>query len=653
MKKSILILFLGLFTANLYSQNKVLDSLNLRLSNSLSAEDSAWAHMRIAWNSLRINPDESIRHGNISAKTYAELGDSINLIRSEYYIGLAYRLKSEYGEALPRLEKAYNYFVSIGNIRASSGPLFNIAVVHSLLGDYEKSMAMYYKELKINEENKSIRGIANSYNSIGIIHKKLEQYDLAISFYNKSLAMLDTLNTDNDTYEKANLHSNLASLYLEKNELDSAMSEILIAMELHKEIDHDMGVGDAFYMLGVIFQKRNEFTTSIDYFERAIKLYQLQDHKKELVFTKIEWSRSLLLMKDYDSALNIAKEALLSGEELHVMQNVKDLYRLLAEIYRAKQEYKMADLYQERFSNLSDSLLSEKALEQINHLQIRYDTKEKQDEIISLEKENEMQTEINNNQRMLMFGGIGLLLLLIAFLIAITKQISTKKKLAEQNLEIKKIEIDSLQKQGQLDVLNAVLDGEEKERMRVSRDLHDGLGSMLTTLKLTMSEGKGDNNAKGLKLINKTHEEVRRIAHDLMPASLIRFGLKNSLEDLCRNINNANGPNCQLSIIGIETRLAQHVELNIYRICQEAITNAIKYANANTLIIQIQRNENHLVIEIEDDGIGFEMGAKKDGIGLKNMHLRVEQLGGDISIQSKVGEGTQLYVEIDLENKST
>lgn len=641
---------LSIFVFNISAQTKVLDSLETQLTNSTTAEDSAWANMRIAWNSLRLNPDESIKRASISAEMYEKLGDSLGMMRSSYYIGLAYRLKSEYGEALPRLESAYNYFVSIGDTRASSGPLFNIAVVHSLLGNYEKSMEMYYEELKINEENNSLRGIANSYNSIGIIHKKLEQYDLAISFYNKALVMLDTLNTDNDKYEKANLHSNLGSLYLERDMLDSAMTEIEQAMELHKQIDHEMGVADSYYILGIIFQKRGDQANAIAYFEKAIELYKHQDHKKEQVNTKLEWSKSLLIIKDYNKALNVANEALETAEELEVMQNVKDLNNLLAEIYRAKKEYKMADFHQSRFSTLSDSLLSEKALEQINHLQIRYDTKQKQDEIYSLEVENKLQSEINKKQSMLLLGGVGLLLLLIAFSVAITKQISTKKKLAEQALEIKKIEIDSLHKQGQLDVLNAVLDGEEKERLRVSQELHDGLGSMLATLKLTLSEKISDPNSKEIELVNKTHEEVRRIAHDLMPASLIRFGLKDSLEDLCSSIRSSNGPQIHLSILGFDDRIAQNVELNLYRVCQEAITNSLKYANSSNIILQLQKNEDQIILEIEDDGIGFDLAQKSQGIGLKNMNLRVEQLGGKISIYSKKGEGTQLLVELSVDS---
>ncbi len=650
MKKIVILLVLNFCVITIYSQQqKILDSLELRLSNSITAEDSAWAHMRIAWNSLRLNPDESIRRANIGAEMYDKVGDSLGLMRCEYYIGLAYRLKSEYGKSLPRLENAYNYFVSVGDTRASSGPLFNMAVVHSLLGDYEKSMEMYHRELKINEENKSTRGIANSYNSIGIIHKKLEQYDLAVSFYTKALAMLDSLNTDNDKYEKANLHSNLGSLYLERDMLDSSMANVLIAMNFHKQIDHEMGVADSYYILGIIFQKRGDQENAIAYFEKAIELYKKQDHKKEQINTKLEWSKSLLANKEYNKALKIANEGLISAEELGIMQVVKDLNNLLAEIYRMKNDYKMADLHQSRFSILSDSLLGEKALEQINHLQIRYDTKKKQDEIYSLEVENKLQAEINNKQRMLLWGGIGLLLLLIAFSIAITKQISTKKKLAEQALEMKKIEIESLQKQGQLDVLNAMLDGEENERLRISQELHDGLGSMLGTLKLRMSNrGADQSNDEELDLINKTHEEVRRIAHDLMPASLIRFGLKDSLEDLCSNIKSADGPKCHLSVIGFEERIDQNVELNLYRICQEAVSNAIKYANSTEIILQLHKNEDQIILEIEDDGIGFDMTQDHQGIGLKNMRLRVEQLGGQISLQSKEGEGTQLWVELKL-----
>ncbi|MFN8415983.1 MAG: histidine kinase [Cytophagaceae bacterium] len=210
----------------------------------------------------------------------------------------------------------------------------------------------------------------------------------------------------------------------------------------------------------------------------------------------------------------------------------------------------------------------------------------------------------------------------------------------------------------------SVLEGQERERRKIARELHDGLGQMLTALRFNIQAmgEPSDEEEKGLlkqikNAIVDIIQEVRRISFDLMPSVLHDFGLAAGLHHLCERMT-ANVKTVNISYTGIESiqRYEKNFEINLYRIAQEAMNNALKYAEPKEVIIDMQIIGNELILVIEDDGNGFIPSDKKkidgSGRGLTNIKERVNLLNGNIIFNSIIGEGTSIRVEVPLPNKT-
>jgi signal transduction histidine kinase len=195
----------------------------------------------------------------------------------------------------------------------------------------------------------------------------------------------------------------------------------------------------------------------------------------------------------------------------------------------------------------------------------------------------------------------------------------------------------------------------ETERSRLAKDLHDGLGGMLSGIKLTLGSIPGnmvltgDNTivlAKAIGQLDNTITEMRRVAHSMMPEALLRFGLSEAIQDYCDGINESKLVKMKFTQIGLNQPLEKPVEIILYRIVQELTNNAIKHAMANNIFIQLNKHEQGLTLTVEDDGKGFDITQIKKGDGLQNVQSRVDYLKGNMEIHSKTGDGSGFTIEI-------
>ena len=214
------------------------------------------------------------------------------------------------------------------------------------------------------------------------------------------------------------------------------------------------------------------------------------------------------------------------------------------------------------------------------------------------------------------------------------------------------------EKEKQIIALTGILQGQEEERARMARDLHDGLGGMLSGIKLNLSSMKGNVIiqeqdaqlfAKSISQLDNAIAEMRRVAHNMMPEALLKFGLNEAIQDYCDGINESNTIKIKYTQIGLTQPLEKSVEVILYRIMQELTTNAIKHAGAKNIFIQLSKNEGVLHLIVEDDGIGFDTTQLKNtnGSGLHNVQTRVDYLKGSMEIQSSPS-GTSITLEIPV-----
>jgi signal transduction histidine kinase len=209
-----------------------------------------------------------------------------------------------------------------------------------------------------------------------------------------------------------------------------------------------------------------------------------------------------------------------------------------------------------------------------------------------------------------------------------------------------------------LTATEAVLKGEEQERTRLAKDLHDGLGGMLSGIKYSFNSMKGNlvmtpDNAqafeRSMDMLDSSIKEMRRVAHNMMPEVLVKFGLDTALKDFCNDINQSGALHVNYQSIGMtNVEIEQTTAITIYRIVQELINNTMRHAAAKKAIVQISKEGKEISITVEDDGKGFNpvILEGKRGIGWSNIQGRIEYLKGKLDVQSEPGKGTSVHIEL-------
>ena len=334
-------------------------------------------------------------------------------------------------------------------------------------------------------------------------------------------------------------------------------------------------------------------------------------------------------------------------------------YDLLGQNYKIIGNYFRAFDYAEKYSMLQDSILNENRILAINNLTYKYESKEKATEIKLLEQDKAFVQKSNQQQkRALIVLGIALagLILGIYYIISFySDKIKSARIIEDQNDKINRQKINELRDRIQINSMESMIEGQEVERERIAKDLHDSLGGLLSTIKLQIDniQDKESNPERlgefkhATKLLDVAVSEIRTISQDLQPGALKRLGLLSAINDLVNRYQSENGPEITFQHFGELTDIDQGFAMGIYRIVQEILNNAIKHAKAREIFVQLNKEDESIVIHVEDDGIGFDAKKKYKSMGLENIRSRVNYLKGTLDIDSRIGQGTSFIIHLD------
>jgi signal transduction histidine kinase len=311
------------------------------------------------------------------------------------------------------------------------------------------------------------------------------------------------------------------------------------------------------------------------------------------------------------------------------------------------------------YSLLNDSIANKTRYESAANLAIKYGVKEKQTSIELLKIEKEFEIAKNAAQRRTLYLltiGLFVVLLSIYFIIKFyDQQIKTNKIINAQKEEINQQKIRELEDNIRISSMRSVIEGQEIERERIAKDLHDSLGGLISTIKLQFDQviNKNENIShqkeykKAYQLLDDAVNEVRTISRNLQPSALNELGLVRAIKDLINRFEGDNVPEIDFQNYNIPEKMDKIVALSVYRIIQELLINSIKHAHASEILIQINSEDDELVIQYEDDGIGFDKNAiKSEGMGLGNIQSRVKYMGGQIHMDSSPGRGLSVFISV-------
>jgi signal transduction histidine kinase len=347
-----------------------------------------------------------------------------------------------------------------------------------------------------------------------------------------------------------------------------------------------------------------------------------------------------------EDARKTIKEALAIAQADSLKDELKNCYTVLSYISAREGDYVTSISSKQKADSIQDIFLNEKVLKSTADLEKKYET-EKKDSQIKLQK-----AEIKNKSifNYILLGGAATLLAISLLSYRTYRQ---KQKLQQQR-------INELETEKQLTATEAVLKGEEQERTRLAKDLHDGLGGMLSGIKYSFNTMKGnlvmtpENSQafeRSMDMLDSSIKEMRRVAHNMMPEALVKFGLDTALKDFCNDIDQSGA--LQISYQSIDLKDAaidQTTAITIYRIVQELINNTMKHAAAKNAVVQVTKANSHLSVTVEDDGKGFDTSVLNEtrGIGWSNIQNRVEFLKGNLDVQSEKEKGTSVHIEFTI-----
>jgi signal transduction histidine kinase len=342
----------------------------------------------------------------------------------------------------------------------------------------------------------------------------------------------------------------------------------------------------------------------------------------------------------------------MKAARIEALANLSDYYHAIGNNDRA---YELAM----QTIQLKDTLIAETNTRQINMLGAMYERESQEKKIASLQSERELQKAESAEQSLLNKLFIASIVALLGLGYLGFTNFRKGQQLAQNQQELQRQKISELEKDKQLLGIDAMMKGQEEERGRIAKDLHDGLGGLLSgtklslmTLKdkLTLSPEEHVQFDKSLSMLDNTMEDLRKVAQNLMPGALMRYGLYEALRDFCEHIQFSTGIRMIYERFGEPSKPDKTAAVFIYRIVQELVNNAVKHAEASQIIVQLTTNGNMVRITVEDDGKGFD---KRDlytakGAGMTNINYRVTYLHGQLDVQSSPGNGTSINIELTI-----
>jgi signal transduction histidine kinase len=539
-----------------------------------------------------------------------------------------------------------------------------LADVYIKLGDYEGDVFSEY-EKSLRYYNYALEHFKATKNEKGI---KQTNYKIAVryinaGFFNDAINMLSALAND---HEKNNEISSLSNVYFHIHRAYRGLGDYEKSLQnLQKTIELNKIVKDTALTINILFDRVQAFELSYELDSALVDAYKAftfctQANKLDLAAKGLFHIGYVnKLKKDYPRALKYLEKSLdilpfSPYNELRMM-----IYKELGDINQKIGNTKDAYNLLLRYTLLNDSIHNKNKLESFTNLALKYGSKEKQTSIELLKIEKEYEIAKNAAQkRTLYILGIGLFIVLLSIYFIIKfydQQISTTKIITEQKEEINQRQIRELEDNIKMSSMKSVIEGQEIERERIAKDLHDSLGGLLSTIKLQFDHVSSINHElSGMKEYTKAHqlldtavEEVRTISRNLQPGALQNLGLVSAIKDLINRFEGENYPEIDFQYYEMPEKMDKMISLSIYRIVQELFSNSIKHADANEILIQLNTEEDELVIQYEDDGIGFDQhNLKRKGMGLENIKSRVNYMLGTITIDSEKDQGMAVMIRV-------
>lgn len=636
MKVSLFTLGFGLLWSCLSAQTNPKDSL-LRLIRT-QREDTAKIAIYYDYGSLLFQTSAD------STLYYYRKGYDLSKKKGHVKGQIAYA--SLYGTILNeqgKLKESLELGIRANQLAAKNGLKYeeaktcnNIANVWNYMGEFDSSMVYFLKAVKLFQDIHREEHLHVIYQNIGSVYLNLGDFDKSIEYFKKSIALS---RKRGDQSAVSNTLTNLGGAYASLGKYDRALDCFYTTLELCRKFPNVYAENLANIGLGNVFTQLNQYDRAVEVLQKANRDAEANGFISNLANSLNALAQVYYEKKDYRKADTYAQQAIRINEQYQVYNNLRQQYKLMSEIHRKLGKDASAFRYLEKYVHLNDSLSGIEEKKHVARLEKEYKTAEK-DKLLAEKNlklaKNELQIEVNNKnirrKNAWLFGAF----LLVAFLVLC---LFVASYLGRQRKKIHAQKLQAIERDQELVRLKATLDGQQKERQRIAREMHDEIGSGLSVIHL-LSNNLGMRNEKTDKVMQTSGELINQMNEIIWSMNVEQ----DHLEDFVSYIRYQSGQLLSSVNLDYEFNIPDEVpdhsisgikRRNMYLVVKEALHNCIKHANASLVRISMDFTDG-ISIAVSDNGKGLpEENGNPFGNGMKNMMHRMKEIGGEWQISSR------------------
>ncbi|MBK9380195.1 MAG: sensor histidine kinase [Chitinophagaceae bacterium] len=621
----------------------VLDSLLKVLATSKEDTSKAMLLLTLA-NLYETNNQDSAEYYLQKGKA---LSEALKFDKGIYYYYqqgtvLSYT-KGNYTKALDESNKGLEMARKLKDTLKVITMLNNLGIISAYQGNYQGQLEYALQVKDAVESVKDSSMLSGAYHNLANCYHNLGQFRKAVETSGYSIYV-------NGLFSEKNMYINrvyatLGQSYEGLRMADSALLYYTIAIKESVRLNDKYAEGSIYGYMCNLYAGMNRFGDMLKAAEKSLSLSKELQSRQMMASSLYNIAYAQFLNNNNKEAYKSIKEALSIAVADSLGDELKNCYTVLSYIAARDGDYVTSVSAKQKADSIADASLNEKVLKSTADLEKKYETEKKDNQIKLQQAEIKRKSTLNY-----ILIGSAVALVVVSFLSY--RNYRQKQKLQQQR-------IYELETEKKLAATEAVLKGEEQERTRLAKDLHDGLGGMLSGIKYSFQTMKGnlimtpENHQafeRSMDMLDSSIREMRRVAHNMMPEALVKFGLDTALKDFCTDINQTGALNVSYQSIGMEASvIEQTTAITIYRIVQELINNTMKHAAAKNAIVQVSRTNGILSVTVEDDGKGFDTAVLSQvrGIGWDNIKNRVEFLKGTLDVDSQPGKGTSVHIELN------
>jgi two-component system NarL family sensor kinase len=600
-KTALLTFLFFCFHLVVFAQDTTIDSLRANISRTTNDNDKLKAYVLLTSKLSHISFNETVKVGEEGLVLANKLHDSLATAEINHSLGVSNYFKGEYEKAAAYYFFAQGVYERRNLWQKQAYAMNDLAKLYRKTRDLKRALRFYDSALELFSKLKDSSGIQMIMNESGVVYEYQGNYDEAIRHYNAALQIATKLK---DEGGKGWCYNFLAGVYALQSKFELAEDYNLRALGIRQKLKDTFALTLSYADMGVMYSSWNKYERAVYYLEASNKLAERMDYREMLSNNYAELSRIANVTGDYKKALD----------------------------------------YYTWHTQLKDSLFNAQKTRQIEELSTLYETNKKEQQI------QVQQFTINKRNQQIFF------ILLFTLLSAVVAYLFYNRYRWKQQV---KLQTEILNQQEL--AAQSILEAEEKERTRIAKDLHDGVGQMMSAARMNLSSyyntakiNDGEQSASLaniIQLVDDSCKEVRAVSHSMMPSALLSKGLPDAVNELTSKISSKE---LQVSFYseGFTERFNTTTETILYRVIQECINNSIKHAGATTLDISLINDNDGISVTIEDNGKGFSIEQQKEeGMGLSNIRSRIQFLKGTVDIDSSPGNGTLVAIHVPTQTQ--